>query len=57
MCKSGLPEDYAKTLAELDTAIRMGKEARLNDVLFNTSGRPPKRFEDYVKDCVKKEVW
>ncbi|RDW58839.1 hypothetical protein BP6252_13315 [Coleophoma cylindrospora] len=57
MCEAGLPEDYAIVLAQLDTAIREGAEARTNDVLPRLLGRPPILFEEYVKGCVSEGVW
>ena len=53
----GVPSDYALLLAGLDTAIKDGKEERLNDVVLNITGHSPKRFEAYLGECVEKGVW
>jgi hypothetical protein len=52
-----MPSDYAKMLAGLDTAIKEGKEDRLSDVVLNVTGRPPKKFEVYLGECVPRGVW
>ena len=57
MVNFGIPEDYAKMLAELDTAIKNGEEERLNSVILDVVGHPPTRFEDFVDRCVKSGVW
>jgi festuclavine dehydrogenase len=53
----GLPGDYARILAQLDTAIKNGEEERLNDVVLQVTGRKPKTFEEFVNECVEKGVW
>jgi festuclavine dehydrogenase len=55
--KWGVPADYAKMLAGLDTAVKEGKENRLNDVVLKVTGRPPKKFEVYLRECVARGVW
>jgi festuclavine dehydrogenase len=52
-----MPGDYARMLAALDTAIKEGKEDRLNDVVEKVTGRPPKKFEVYLGECVARGVW
>jgi festuclavine dehydrogenase len=53
----GIPPDYARMLAGLDTAIKDGKENRLNDVVLKVTGHPPKKFEVYLGECTAREVW
>jgi len=53
----GLPGDYARILAQLDTAIKNGEEERLNDVVLQVTGRKPKTFEEFVNECAEKGVW
>ncbi|KAH8815562.1 ergot alkaloid A [Xylogone sp. PMI_703] len=57
LCASGMDETYAKAMSELDTWVKTGGEERLNDVVLKLTGRPPKRFEDYVQQCVKQGLW
>lgn len=57
MMKSGLDEDFACCLAQLDTAVKEGKEERLNDVVSRITGRDPKRLEAYIQECVERGVW
>jgi festuclavine dehydrogenase len=57
MTSFGIPEDYAKVLAQLDTAIKNGDEERLNSVILDVTGREPKRFQDFVEKCVESGVW
>lgn len=57
MEKWGVPADYGKMLAGLDTVIKEGKESRLNDVVLKVTGRPPKKFEVYLGECVARGVW
>ncbi len=53
----GIPDDYARLLAQLDTAIKDGAEERLNSVILEVTGRAPRRFEDFVAKCVESGVW
>ena len=53
----GIPPDYAKMLAGLDTAVKDRKENRLNDVVLRVTGHPPKKFEVYLEECVARGVW
>ena len=52
-----IPPDYARMLAGLDTAIKDGKENRLNDVVLKVTGHPPKKFEVYLRECTIRGVW
>jgi festuclavine dehydrogenase len=52
-----MSSDYARMLASLDTAIKDGKENRLNDVVLKVTGHPPKKFETYLGECMEKGVW
>jgi len=52
-----LPEEYARLLAQLDTAIKNGVEERLNSVVLDVTGRKPRRFRDFVELCVESGVW
>ncbi|KAL8983240.1 MAG: hypothetical protein Q9177_005030, partial [Variospora cf. flavescens] len=51
----GLPEEYAKLLARMDTKIKQGGEEYLNDTVETVTGRPPKTFGEFAKE--KKGVW
>jgi festuclavine dehydrogenase len=57
MTSFGIPDDYAKILAQLDTAIKNGDEERMNSVILDVTGREPKRFQDFVKRCVESGIW
>jgi festuclavine dehydrogenase len=57
MQQLGIPADYAQVLAQLDTAIKDGKEERLNDVVLKVTGHMPRKFNDFVHECIKKGVW
>ena len=52
-----IPDDFARMLAALDTAIKDGKENRLNDVVLKVTGRPPKKFKVYLGECMAKGIW
>jgi festuclavine dehydrogenase len=54
---SFLPEEYARLLAQLDTAIKNGAEERLNSVVLDVAGREPIRFQDFVDRCVESGIW
>ncbi|KAL2020726.1 hypothetical protein VTK56DRAFT_8026 [Thermocarpiscus australiensis] len=51
----GMPEDYAKMMSALDTAIKFGSENRTNDVVRTITGRPPRKFIDYAQSV--RNVW
>jgi festuclavine dehydrogenase len=53
----GIPPNYARMLAGLDTAIKDGKENRLNDVVLKVTGHPLKKFEVYLRECTTRGVW
>ena len=53
----GVPEDYARVLAELDTNIKKGKEEISNDTVLKVTGIAPKTFADFVEECVRNGVW
>ena len=55
--KHGIPADYARMLAKLDTYIKEGKEENENDTVFKVTGKQPVRFEEFVKSCIEKKVW
>jgi festuclavine dehydrogenase len=52
----GLPDNYARILAQLDTAIRNKEEERINDIVLRVTGREPKTFEEFVNASVVKGV-
>lgn len=51
----GAPPEYANILAGLDTLIRDGGEDRINDVVQQVTGRPPRSFRQFIEE--NKEVW
>ena len=53
----GIPEDYAKVLAQLDTAIKEGQEERVNDIVMNVTGKAPVSLEAFISVCLAKGVW
>jgi len=53
----GIPNDYSRLLAQLDTYIAEGKEEIQNDTIFRLTGKQPVKFEDFVQDCVAKGLW
>lgn len=53
----GIEPGYARMLAQLDTAVKDGKEERLNDVVLKITGHPPKKFEVYLGECIARGVW
>lgn len=53
--KFGVPEGYAKILAEKDTNIKNGGEEHLNDTVEKVTGKPPKTFREFAEE--KKAVW
>lgn len=52
-----IPEDYANMLAGLETVIKNGGEERSNDVVLATTGREPRKLEDFVDEMIKEGVW
>lgn len=57
MSSFGVPDDYAKLLAQLDTAIKNGAEERLNSVILDVTGREPRTFQDFVQRCIESGFW
>jgi len=57
MTSFGIPADYAKLLAELDTTIKNGNEERLNSVILDVTGHQPRKLEDFVEKCAESGVW
>jgi len=57
MAGHGIPDDYARLLAQLDTAIKDGAEERLNNVVLDTTGREPRGFREFVEKRVDNGVW
>jgi festuclavine dehydrogenase len=57
MAEWGIPEDYSRLLAQLDTYISEGKEEIQNDVIYEVTGKQPVRLEDFVQDCTAKGTW
>ncbi|KAL9045201.1 MAG: hypothetical protein Q9214_001723 [Letrouitia sp. 1 TL-2023] len=53
--KAGMPDSYAKMLSNLDTQVSNGLENKLNDVVENLTGRPPKTFKAFAEE--NKAVW
>ncbi|KAK0667621.1 hypothetical protein QBC41DRAFT_323667 [Cercophora samala] len=51
----GMPEEYARMMSSMDTAIKFGAENRTNDVVFSVTGTAPKKFRDYAMSV--KDVW
>ncbi len=44
----GVPPEFARVLAALDDGIRRGAEDRTTDTVERVTGRPPRRFADFV---------
>ena len=44
----GLYADYAEFLAQLDTFLASGSEARTTNAVQELTGRPPRSFADFV---------
>ncbi|MEM7684078.1 MAG: ergot alkaloid biosynthesis protein [Pseudomonadota bacterium] len=55
MDQSGLPEDYARTLAQMDAAIAAGSEDRVTDAVPRTTGRPARALEEFI--AANSGVW
>jgi ergot alkaloid biosynthesis protein len=49
MMAAGIPERYARLLAQLDEAIQQGAEGRVTDTVLRVTGREPRSFEAFVK--------
>jgi len=55
--REGIPEEYARMYAQLDTHVKEGKEEIQNDVVLQVTGKEPERFEQFVDECVRKGIW
>lgn len=51
----GLPEQYGKMLADMDTIVKNGGEERTNDVVLRVTGRAPKTFRKFAEE--NKALW
>ncbi|KAL2270207.1 hypothetical protein VTJ83DRAFT_2391 [Remersonia thermophila] len=51
----GMPEDYARLLGAMETAVKFGVEERTNDAVLAMTGAAPRRFRDFARSM--KEVW
>jgi ergot alkaloid biosynthesis protein len=49
MTASGIPEAYARLLAQLEERIRRGEEARVTDTVQRITGRAPRAFEAFLR--------
>ncbi|WDZ84510.1 ergot alkaloid biosynthesis protein [Micromonospora cathayae] len=48
--RHGLPPDFARLLAGLDTAVAAGAEDRTTSTVADVTGRPPRSFRDFCRD-------
>lgn len=48
--QGGIPDGFAGFLAALDTMVANGGEERLNNVVEQVIGRPPKSFRAYIEE-------
>ena len=48
--QGGIPDGFAGFLAALDTMVANGGEERLNNVVGQVIGRPPKSFRAYIEE-------
>ncbi|MFT3772604.1 MAG: hypothetical protein QM820_45010 [Minicystis sp.] len=48
LVEQGIPDAYAALLVALDVAIRGGAEDRITDAVLRVTGRPPRRFADFL---------
>ncbi|QBY00420.1 ergot alkaloid biosynthesis protein [Rhodophyticola sp. CCM32] len=55
MDQSGLPEPYARTLAQIDAAIAAGSEDRVTDAVPRMAGRPAHALEEFI--AANSGVW
>ncbi|KAL1836888.1 hypothetical protein VTJ49DRAFT_4530 [Mycothermus thermophilus] len=51
----GMPEDYARLLGAMETAVKFGAEERTNDAVLAMTGAAPRRFRDFARSV--REVW
>ncbi|RQX08654.1 ergot alkaloid biosynthesis protein [Micromonospora ureilytica] len=50
---NGLPPDFARFLASLDTAIAAGAEDRTTSTVADVTGRTPRSFRDFCRDRLR----
>jgi len=50
-----MPAEYADMLSSMDTMIAKGSEERLNDVVLELTGKPPRKFQDFAE--ANKSCW
>ncbi|MEV4119919.1 NAD-dependent epimerase/dehydratase family protein [Micromonospora sp. NPDC049645] len=50
---NGLPPDFARFLASLDTAIAAGAEDRTTSTVVDVTGRSPRSFRDFCRDRLR----
>ena len=53
----GVPEDFARSLAQLDTWIKEGKEEVTSDTVFKVTGTQPRGLVDFLEEWGRKGVW
>lgn len=57
MQTSGIEEDFARLLAQLDTVVREEKEERLGGDFERLLGRKAVKFVDWVEKCKERGIW
>lgn len=55
LMNSGYPLETAELFADLDTLVAVGKDAIMNDVVKNLTGKPPKMLADFIEE--NKHTW
>lgn len=45
---AGMPRDYAEIMGRFDEEIKNGSEDRLNDIVEQVTGKPPRKFMDFA---------
>lgn len=50
-------EGYTKAIAQMDTAISHGSEARLSDAVFRVTGKQPKSLGTFIGECIGTGCW
>jgi festuclavine dehydrogenase len=53
----GIPGDYARMLAELDTHISQGKEDITSDVIPQLGRKEPRGLESFLEEYARKGAW
>ena len=51
MVAEGLPEDIADRMLDLERYFREDQASRITDDIKRVTGRDPRRFEQYARDC------